>query len=55
MYVLMLKENCLLSGTSRSILDYILIDRSDQDLIIEKTVSKEKGSFLYLSFEELRG
>ena len=42
MHVLIIIENFFLSETSRSTLDYILIDRSDQDLLNEKKVSNEK-------------
>ena len=39
----MIVVNFLLSGTLRSTLDYILIDRSNRDLLNDDKISREKS------------
>ena len=43
MYAWMIVVNYLLSGTLRSTLDYILIDRSNRDLLNDDKISREKS------------
>ena len=50
----MIVANYLLSGTLRSTLDYILIDRSNRDLLNDDKISREKSGPVSLFVDEFR-
>ena len=47
----MIVANYLLSGIFRSTLDYVLIDRSNRDLLNDDRISREKSGPVSQSFE----
>ena len=50
----MIVVNFLLSGTLRSTLDYILMDRSNRDLLNDDKISREKSGPVSLFVDEFR-